>query len=97
VGSKAIPPYLLQRTKSQQTQGEATIWHRRYWEHTIRDQDDLNAHIDYVHINPLKHGLVTMVRDWHWSSFHRYVKAGVYPEDWGGKPETFLMDVNRGE
>jgi len=87
----------LSRTKSQQTQGEATIWHRRYWEHTIRDQDDLNAYIDYVHINPLKHGLVNMVKDWPWSSFHRYVKEGVYPEHWGGKPDMKLMDESRGE
>jgi putative transposase len=87
----------MPRTKSQQTQGEATLWHRRYWEHTICDQDDLNAHIDYVHINPLKHGLVSMVKDWPWSSFHRYVKAGVYPDDWGGKPDMKLMDVSRGE
>ncbi|NMB53243.1 MAG: transposase [Leptolinea sp.] len=85
------------RTRSQQLQGEATIWHRRYWEHTIRDQDDLNAHIDYVHINPLKHGLVSMVKDWPWSSFHRYVKMGIYPEDWGGKAEIKLMGVSRGE
>ncbi len=85
------------RSQSQQIQGEATIWHRRYWEHTIRDQDDLNAHIDYVHINPLKHGLVNMVKEWPWSSFHRYVRMGIYPTDWGGKAEIKLMDVSRGE
>lgn len=85
------------RTLSQQLQGEATIWHRRYWEHTIRDQDDLNVHIDYVHINPLKHGLVNEVRNWPWSSFHRYVTNGVYPSDWGGRADMKLMDVSRGE
>lgn len=85
------------RTLSQQLQGEATIWHRRYWEHTIRDQGDLNAHIDYVHINPLKHGLVNEVRNWPWSSFHRYVTNGVYPSDWGGRADMKLMDVSRGE
>ncbi len=85
------------RTLSQQLQGEATLWHRRYWEHTIRDQDDLNAHIDYVHINPLKQGLVPMVKDWPWSNFHRYAKMGIYPIDWGGKAEIKLMDVSRGE
>lgn len=57
----------------------------------------MNAHIDYVHINPLKHGLVSKVKDWPWSSFHRYVKMGIYPEDWGGKAEIKLKDVSRGE
>ncbi len=85
------------RSQSQQIQGEATIWHRRYWEHTIRDQDDLNAHIDYVHINPLKHGLVNMVKEWPWSSFHRYVRMGIYPSDWGGKPDIKLKVVSHGE
>ena len=61
--------------------GERGIWQRRYWEHTIRDEDDFGRHIDYIHINPVKHGLVTRVRDWPHSSFHRMVKLGAYPED----------------
>jgi putative transposase len=61
---------------------ERGIWQRRYWEHTIRDQGDFARHVDYVHINPLKHGLVGRVREWEASSFHRYVKLGVYPTDW---------------
>jgi putative transposase len=63
---------------------ERGIWQRRYWEHTIRDQGDFARHVDYVHINPLKHGLVDRVREWEASSFHRYVKLGVYPMDWAG-------------
>jgi putative transposase len=63
---------------------ERGIWQRRYWEHTIRDEDDFGRHIDYVHINPVKHGLVERVRDWQYSSFHRMVQLGIYPEDWGG-------------
>jgi putative transposase len=63
---------------------ERGIWQRRYWEHTIRDEDDFARHIDYVHINPVKHGLVTRVRDWPHSSFHSMVKLGIYPEDWAG-------------
>jgi putative transposase len=39
--------------------------------------------MDYVHFNPVKHGLVKRVVDWQHSSFHRYVKQGVYAEDWG--------------
>jgi putative transposase len=69
---------------SRLAKGERGIWQRRYWEHTIRDEDDLARHIDYIHINPVKHGLVTRVRDWPYSSFHRMVKLGVYPQDWAG-------------
>jgi putative transposase len=53
-------------------------------EHTIRDEIDFSRHIDYVHINPVKHGLVKRVSDWPYSSFHRMVRNGVYPEDWAG-------------
>ena len=64
--------------------GERGIWQRRYWEHLIRDAADLNAHVDYIHFNPVKHGLVSRVRDWPHSSFQSYVRAGVLPADWGG-------------
>ena len=59
-------------------------WQTRFWEHTIRDEDDLRRHVDYIHYNPVKHGVVQRVVDWPWSSFHRYVKQGILPEDWGG-------------
>jgi putative transposase len=65
--------------------GERGIWQRRFWEHTIRDEHDYAAHMDYVHINPVKHGLVGSVRDWPHSSFHRCVAQGVYPVDWAGE------------
>ena len=71
-------------SESRAARGERGIWQRRYWEHTIRDENDLARHVDYIHINPIKHGLVTRVRDWPLSSFHRMVKLGVYPEDWAG-------------
>jgi putative transposase len=69
---------------SRAAKGERGIWQRRYWEHTIRDEDDFSRHVDYVHINPVKHGLVTRVRDWLPSSFHHMVRRGTYPEDWAG-------------
>ncbi len=65
--------------------GERGIWQRRFWEHTIRDESDYAAHVDYVHINPLKHGLVEQVADWPYSSFHRFVEAGIYTLDWAGE------------
>ena len=58
------------------------VWQKRYWEHTIRDDRDYAAHMDYIHLNPYKHGLVRNVKDWPYSSFHRLVEAGVYPADW---------------
>lgn len=64
--------------------GERGIWQRRYWEHLIRDEQDLAAHLDYVHINPVKHGLVAAVKDWPYSTFHRLVAQGVYPANWAG-------------
>lgn len=69
---------------SRAAKGERGIWQRRYWEHTIRDENDFARHVDYVHINPVKHRLVKRVCDWKHSSFHRHVEDGVYPVDWGG-------------
>lgn len=59
------------------------IWQRRFWEHSLADEDDLERHLDYIHYNPVKHGLVEVPRDWPYSSFHRFVKLGAYPPDWG--------------
>ena len=58
---------------------EREIWQRRFWEHTLRDEDDLARHVDYVHFNPVKHGHVARVTDWPFSSFHRMVRLGVIP------------------
>jgi putative transposase len=63
----------------------ASPWQSRFWEHTIRDADDLAAHVDYVHANPLRHGLVSRVAEWPHSSFHRHVRLGALPQDWGGE------------
>ena len=60
---------------------------RHYWEHLIRDDDDYRRHVEYVHVNPRKHGHVQRVQDWPYSTFHQYVKAGIYPIDWGGDLE----------
>lgn len=62
---------------------EQAIWQHRYWEHVIRDEEDLKNHISYIHYNPVKHGLVKSVRDWRYSSFHQYVEKGWLDADWG--------------
>ncbi|MCL2829502.1 MAG: transposase [Betaproteobacteria bacterium] len=69
---------------SRLAKNERGIWQRRYWEHTIKDEIDFARHIDYIHINPVKHGLVGRVCDWAPSSFHHFVKRGIYPADWAG-------------
>jgi len=63
---------------------EGFLWQRRFWEHTVRDNKDLKRCLDYVHWNPVKHGHVSRVADWPFSTFHRYVRQGVYGPDWGG-------------
>lgn len=63
---------------------EQSLWQHRYWEHLLRDEVDYERHVNYIHYNPVKHGLVSSAKDWPHSSFHRYVEAGVLPADWGG-------------
>ena len=62
---------------------ERGIWQRRFWEHTCRDEDDLKRCVDYVHWNPKKHTIVRSIRDYPWSTFHKFVKRGEYPANWG--------------
>lgn len=59
------------------------IWQKRYWEHFIRNEADLNNHINYIHYNPVKHGYSTSPAEWEFSSFHQYVKDGILPLEWG--------------
>jgi putative transposase len=76
-------PKTERRSGTRQRRGERGIWQRRYWEHLIRDEQDYRAHMDYVHFNPVRHGLVERVSDWPFSTYHRLVEEGVYPRDWG--------------
>jgi putative transposase len=81
--SRALPRG-EQVSNSRDAKGERGIWQRRYWEHTLRDGGDFERHVNYIHFNPVKHGHVTQAREWPYSSFHRMVRLGVYPEDWAG-------------
>ncbi|MBD8526738.1 REP-associated tyrosine transposase [Pseudomarimonas arenosa] len=76
---------------------ERGIWQRRYWEHLIRDEGDLIRHVDYIHYNPVKHGYVSAVRDWPWSSFHRWVREGSLASDWGSRPLPDAFSQEFGE
>ncbi len=73
---------------SRRRRRERGIWQRRYWEHTIRDEDDFGQHLDYIHFNPVKHGHVEYMADWPFSSFHRMVRLGFYPQSWAGDPKV---------
>jgi putative transposase len=85
------------KTDSQTKRGESGIWQRRFWEHFIRDESDLNKHIDYIHYNPVKHGLVKSVEDWPSSSFFDYVQSGFYDLDWGENFDLEDNEINFGE
>jgi putative transposase len=87
--SRALPAG-ERRSESRIKRGERGIWQRRFWEHLIRDETDLARHIDYIHFNPVKHGWVTRVGDWPYSSFHRFVDRGVYPPDWATEPDASI-------
>jgi len=84
-------------TTSRRRKGEVCLWQRRFWEHQIRDQSDLNKHVDYIHFNPVKHGLVERVEDWPWSTYHRYVKEGFYKSDKSFADVTHGITTDFGE
>jgi putative transposase len=71
------------RSASRAGKRERGIWQRRFWEHLIRDEEDLARHVDYIHFNPVKHGYVERAVDWPFSSFHRFVRRGWLPRGWG--------------
>jgi putative transposase len=82
---------------SRRSKGERGIWQRRYWEHTLRSERDLAKLMDYIHFNPVKHGHVSRVADWPYSSFHRLVRLGVYPRDWAGDANEINVAGGFGE
>lgn len=83
--------YSLDRSCSKEKKKEQAIWQRRFWEHRIRDDGDRERHVEYIHYNPVKHGLVKSPHDWAHSSFHRFVKEGMCSKDWG-TDETLSFD-----
>jgi putative transposase len=72
--------------------GEKAVWQRRFWEHLIRDERDFSAHLDYIHINPVKHGLVSAPHDWPHSTFLQWVSRGAYEASWGSDEMPKLPD-----
>ncbi|MGH8491722.1 MAG: REP-associated tyrosine transposase [Moraxellaceae bacterium] len=88
--SRALP-LMETRNRVRVARGERGIWQRRFWEHQIRNDMDFAKHVDYVHINPVKHGLVARAADWPYSSIHRYIRQGIYAPDWAASPDIEMM------
>jgi putative transposase len=78
-GSSSDNPVSLAR----RARGERGVWQRRFWEHVVRDDDELESFCDYIHYNPVKHGYAASPADWKGSTFARFVASGHYPPDWG--------------
>lgn len=83
------------RNASRLSKGEQGIWQRRFWEHCIRNESDFARHLDYIHLNPVHHGLAAAPRDWEHSSFRTWVDRGVYEEMWGSGLSAELPDWAR--
>ena len=83
------------RSPSRRKKGERRVWQRRFFEHLIRDEDDFAGHVDYIHYNPVKHGLAAKPTEWPWSTIHRYIAAGIVPRHWGtsGVANDYDWDV----
>jgi putative transposase len=81
--------------KAKGVQQSVSLWQERFWDHVIRNEKDLAAHLDYIHYNPVKHGLVASPEDYEWSSFRQYLAEGFYESGWGNsKPESLIgMDL----
>lgn len=80
------------KNPSRSRKGELAVWQRRFWEHIIRDEKDLTNHLEYIHFNPVKHGLTNSPRGWVYSSFHRFVEKGMYDESWGEGSDMDYLD-----
>jgi putative transposase len=67
-----------------------SLWQARFWEHMIRDDLDFRRHVEYIHYNPVRHGLVEKPLDWEYSSFHRYIRGGTYSADWADGKDNVI-------
>lgn len=70
------------RGASRLKRGERGVWQRRFWDRVVRDDDELDAFMNYIHWNPVKHGVASCPHSWPQSSFTKWVRAGRYSADW---------------
>jgi putative transposase len=83
------------RGQSRTSRREAPVWQRRFWEHALRDEEDYLRHVEYIHFNPVKHGLAARPMDWEWSSFRRYVREGLFEPTWGEQEPPRIRGLER--
>ena len=88
------PAWRVAPGRARAAKKEQALWQHRYWEHALRDEVDFSRHVEYIHYNPVKHGLASAPISWPYSSFCRYVEAGMYPVDWG-QGEIEVGDVGQ--
>ncbi len=82
------------QTQGRKRDGRRGVWQPKFWEHTLETEDDFERHFDYIHYNPVKHGYVKCPREWVWSSFHRWVMKGVYPDHWACWEQRGALDFS---
>jgi putative transposase len=87
----------LTQTNSRSKHRHRGVWQKRFWEHQIRDERDLHRHVDYIHYNPVKHGLVKNIDNWPWSTYHKYIKSGRYGQIDLEKMQKSIGDIFAGE
>ncbi len=91
--TKQYPDKFTVQNANRKKKKQQDIWQHRGWEHCLRDEHDFQQHVDYIHNNPVKHGLVKRASDWRYSSIHRYIKSGILTEHWGGDGMSFPDDI----
>jgi putative transposase len=92
---RSIKTYFSKHTESEVNhRGEKLVWQRRFWEHMIKDEEDWRNHLDYIHYNPVKHGLTKRPIDYKFSSFKKCINKGWYPEKWGDTIKTDIADLD---
>lgn len=97
VSYKKFNPLLPSPNSSRQKHNETTIWQRQFWDHVIKDEQDLEKHLNYIHFNPVKHGFSDTPTNWPWSSYSNYVENGYYPKGWSPEPDQINDTDNWGE
>ncbi|MCX7085542.1 MAG: PDDEXK nuclease domain-containing protein [Methylococcales bacterium] len=91
--TKKYPDPFIVQNINRKNKKQQEIWQHRGWEHCLRYQQDFQKHIDYIHYNPVKHGLVKRASDWQYSSIHRYIKLNILDNNWGDGEIAFADDI----
>lgn len=86
-------PLNTEQTEKQLLRREKGIWQRKYYDHIIRNEEDFNKHLDYIHYNPIKHGYVNCAKEWEYSSFKKFFKLGYYEENWCNFEDKYKINT----